>query len=124
MRVITFSSFDEHWSLLFKRLQIVKLIDLVELQLAILMYKFHNRLLTSTLNDPLTPKHRIHSYNTRISAKDFTIKNFYYGIFNIGYQGAKVGNELIESYKIMSICQFEQKIKANFIHNYQLFLTK
>ena len=46
--------------------------------------------------------HQIHSYNTKLSAKNSyslpkTRTN--YGIVNIRYQGAKVWNELNESYK-------------------------
>ena len=84
--VITFSSFDEHSSPLLKRLQIVKLIDLVELRLAMFMYKFHNRLLSSTFNGPLTHVHQMHSYNTKLSAKDsysLPKPRTNYGILNI-----------------------------------------
>ena len=110
--MITFSSFDEQSSPLFKCFQIVKLIDLVELQLAMFMYKFHNHLLPFTFNDLLTPVHQIHSYNTRLSAKhsySLPKTRTNYEIFNIRYQGAKVWNELNESYKIMSISRFKQK---------------
>ena len=45
IRIITFSSFTEHSSPLFKDLNIVKLSDIITLQLAVFMYKFHNQLL-------------------------------------------------------------------------------
>ena len=45
IRMITFSSFTEHSSPLFKELSIVKLSDIITLQLAVFMYKFHNQLL-------------------------------------------------------------------------------
>ena len=43
MRVMTFSKFHEHSSPIFKRLNIVKLPDLVFLNIAVFMHKFHNR---------------------------------------------------------------------------------
>ena len=49
MRVMTFSKFHEHSSPIFKHLNIVKLPDLVFLNIAVFMYKFHNRRLPSVL---------------------------------------------------------------------------
>ena len=43
IRIMTFSKFHEHSSSIFKRLNIVKLPDLVTLSIAVFMYKFHNR---------------------------------------------------------------------------------
>ena len=42
---MTFSSFDEHSTPLFRLLAIIKLSDLVTLHIALFMYKFHNKLL-------------------------------------------------------------------------------
>ena len=50
MRVMTFSKFHEHSSPIFKHLKIVKLPDLVFLNIAVLMYKFHNRCLPSVFD--------------------------------------------------------------------------
>jgi len=41
--MITFHYFHEHFSPIFKRLNIVKVPDLVFLNIAVLMYKFYNR---------------------------------------------------------------------------------
>ena len=44
LRIITFSSFQEHSTPLFKYTKILKLCDLIHLHIAIFMYKFHANL--------------------------------------------------------------------------------
>ena len=60
IRIITFTSFTEHSSPLFKDLNIVKLSDIITLQLAVFMYKFHNQLLPSVFYGFLNPVRNIH----------------------------------------------------------------
>ena len=50
LRIITFSSFTEHSSPLFKDMNVIKLLDIVTLQLAVFMYKFHYQLLPSVFD--------------------------------------------------------------------------
>ena len=69
MRLITFSRFDEHASPLFKSLEIIKFLELVTFHLAIFMYKYHNQLLPSVFNSFFTKISQIHTYNTRLGAK-------------------------------------------------------
>ena len=45
IRLMTFSIFDEHTSLLFKKLNIIKLQELVSYHIAVFIYRFKNRLL-------------------------------------------------------------------------------
>lgn len=93
MRLITFSRFDEHSSPLFKSLEIIKFLDLVTFNLAIFMYKYHNQLLPSVFSSFFSKISQIHTYNTRLGAK----QSYYlpkartnYGIFNIRFQGPSV----------------------------------
>jgi hypothetical protein len=41
---MTFSKFDEHLSPLFKQLEIVKLFNLIHVQIAVFMMEFHNQI--------------------------------------------------------------------------------
>ena len=66
---MTFSRFDEHSSPLFKSLEILKFLDLVTFHLAVFMYKYHNQLLPSVFNSFFTKISQIHTYNTRLGAK-------------------------------------------------------
>ena len=95
VRIITFSSFDQHSSPLFKYLNIIKFFDLVKLHISIFMYKFHNNQLPSVFCDLFISVNKIHKYNTRLASK----QSYYlrkartnYGIFNIRFQAPTVWN--------------------------------
>ena len=65
IRVLTFSKFREHSSPIFKCLDIVKLADLVFLNIAVFMYNFHNRRLPSVFDTFFTQVNKRYIYNTR-----------------------------------------------------------
>ena len=65
MRVMTFSKFHEHYSPIFKHLHIVKRPDIVFLNIAVFMYKIHNRRLLSVFDALFTQVNKRHNYNTR-----------------------------------------------------------
>ena len=54
VRIMTFSKFDEHSSLPFKKLNIIKLSDLIKYHILIFMFKFQNQLLPSVFNSYFT----------------------------------------------------------------------
>ena len=122
VRIMTFSKFDEHSSPLFKKLNIIKLSDLIKYHISIFMFKFHNRLLPSVFNSYFTSVENIHSYNTRATAK----KCYYlpkartnYGLFSVRYQGPKIWNMIEQQIKLSSsIHQFKQKLKIEFFSTY------
>ena len=65
IRVLTFSKFREHSSPILKCLDIVKLADLVFLNIAVFMYNFHNRRLPSVFDTFFTQVSKRYIYNTR-----------------------------------------------------------
>ena len=69
LRIITFSSYNEHSSPLFKDLNVVKLSDIITLQLAVFMYKFHNNLPPSVFDPYFNSVRKLHNYSTRLSSK-------------------------------------------------------
>ena len=69
LRIITFSSYNEHSSPLFKDLNVVKLSDIITFQLAVFMYKFHNNLLPPVFDPYFNSVGMLHNYNTRLSSK-------------------------------------------------------
>ena len=125
VRIMTFSKFDEHSSPLFKKLNIIKLSDLIKYHISIFMFKFHNQLLPSVFNSYFTSVENIHSYNTRATAK----KCYYlpkartnYGLFSVRYQGPKIWNMIEQQIKLSSsIHQFKQKLKIEFFSTYWYF---
>ena len=116
--MITFSSFDQHSSPLFKSLEIFNFFDLVTFLIAIFMYKFHNQLLPSAFQSFFSKVDKIHSYNTRHAAK----QSYYlpkartnYDKFNVRFQGPVVWNAKDDDIKFSSISLFKEKLKQNFI---------
>ena len=121
IRIITFSSFSEHTSPLFKDLNVIKLFDEVTFHIAVFMYKFKNQLLPSNFDVFFTSVKETHSYNTRFSSRmtyalPKTRTN--YGIFNIRYQGAKIWNAISDDIKLLSLKQFKKKYKLSIITSY------
>ena len=121
MRIITFSRFDERSSPLFKSLEIIKFVDVVTFYLAIFMYKYHNKLLSPVFISFFTKITQIHSYNTRLAAK----QSYYlpkartnHGIFNIRFQGPSVWNSIDEDIKSSSLSLFKKKMKQHLIKDY------
>ena len=115
IRIITFSSFSKHSSPFFKDLNIVKLSDIITLQLALFMYKFHNQLLPSVFDAFFNPARNIHSYNTRLSCRmTYAIPKARtnYGILNIKFQGVKVRNGISDDIKLLPLKHFQNKLKA------------
>lgn len=111
LRIITFSSYNEHSSLLFKDLNVVKLFDIITFQLAVFMYKFHKKLLSPVFDPYFNSVRVLHNYNTRVSSKmTHTIPNARtnYGIFNIRFLGAKVRNGTCEDVKLLPLKRFKK----------------
>ena len=92
IRIITFSSFTEHTSPIFKSLKIVKFFDIVKLITSVFMYKFHRKLLPSIFSNFFTPVRNVHNYNTRLASKSSFVlpsARTNYRIFSLKFQGPK-----------------------------------
>ena len=121
IRIMTFSKFHEHSSPIFKRLNIVKLPDLVTLSIAVFMYKFYNRHLPSVFDTFFTQVNKRHNYSTRSASKMFyTLPKVRtnYGKFNIRFKGPKVWNSISENYKTFSLSKFKESVKSDLFKDY------
>ena len=115
IRIITFSSFTELSSPFFIDLNIVKLSDIITLQLAVFMCKFHNQLLPSVFDAFFNPVRNIHSYNTRLSCRmTYAIPKARtnYGILNIKFQVVKVRNDISDDIKLLPLKHCQNKLKS------------
>ena len=88
---MTFSSFDEHSTPLFRLLATMELSDLVAFHIALFMHKFHNKLLPSYFDSfliqylvSITTVHEVQQINLITS----------YGIFNIRFKDQRYGTLL------------------------------
>ena len=121
LRIITFSSYNEHSSPLFKDLNVVKLFDIITFQLAVFMYKFHNNLLPPVFDPYFNSVRMIRNYNTILSSKmSYAIQKVRtnYGIFNIRFQGSKVWNDISDHIKLLPLKSFKKNLKLILIEKY------
>ena len=100
---------------------LIKLADLVFLNIAVFMYKFHNRRLPSVFDTFFTQVNERHNYNTRSSSNMFYSLpkvRTNYGLFNIRFEGPKVWNSVSENSKTLSISNFKESVKSDLVKDY------
>ena len=107
---MTFISFHEHLSPIFRKLNIIKLDNLISYHIAVFMYRFNNSLLPSAVNALFSKVSEIHHCNTRSAAKQSCYlpkARTNYGKFNIRFQGPKIWNSIDDKIKAVSLSQFK-----------------
>ena len=121
VRIITFSEYNCHSSPLFRKLKILKVIDLLYLYCALFMHDYYSNRLPLIFNDFFKSINKVHQYQTRLACKI----SYYlpkastnYGKFNIRFFGAKVWNSIEESLKFKSRTCFKVLLKESLISNY------
>jgi len=121
MRIMTFSDYKAHSSPLFFRLKILKFLDLIFIQNALLMHDFYNNKLPDAFSDLFMSISSVHQYNTRLASK----KTYYlprirtnYGKFNIRFNGVKVWNSLSEDLKTKARTVFKRQLSDSLINDY------
>ena len=121
IRIITFSEPGDHSEPLFKKLNILKLTDLVTLHNALLVYYYHHNRLPTSFENFFKTVASIHSYNTRLASKStyyFNIIKTNYGKFNFRFAAVKVWNNLDESIKHLPLKYFKNKVMSNILQSY------
>ena len=126
---MTLSKFDSHSSPLLKSLEIIKIFDLVDLQIAVFMYEFHNPFLPPNFNSLFIQVNTIHKYNNRHVKKQSCYLprvRTNYGIFNIRFRGTKVWN--LECHLIRMSSQFDYlvlklRLRTIFLANISYTIT-
>ena len=111
---ITFTSFHEHSCPVFRKLNIIKLDDLISYHIAVFMYRFKNSLLPSAFDAFFSTLSEIPHYNSRSAAKQsycLPKARTNYGKFNIRFQGPKIWNSIDDKIKAVSLSQFKSKLK-------------
>ena len=89
---MTFTSFHEHSSPIFRKLNIIKLDDLISYHVAGFKYTFNNSLLPSAFDAFFSKVSKIPHYNTRSAAKQLYYlprARTNHGKFNIRFQGCR-----------------------------------
>ena len=92
IRIITFASFIDQSGHLFKDLNVIKLSDIITLQLAVFMYKFHYQLLPTVFNAFYDNVRTLNRQNLVVFASNLCYSKSQNKLwdFNIMFEGAKV----------------------------------
>ena len=121
VRIITFSSYNDHSSPLFRKVDILKFCDLVYIHNALFMYDYYSRKLPSVFNNFFKSLNKVHQYNTRLACK----KSLYlpsirtnYGKYNICYTGVKVWNSINDILKSQNRIFLKRLLKESLLQLY------
>lgn len=118
IRIMNFSDYNSHTSGLFKKLGLLKFKDIVFLQNALFMYKFHHQALPHVFDNFFTPVSGIHKYSTRLADDEtYYVNNIRtnYGKFNVRFFGAKTWNSVPREYKSLGYSMFKKKLTCDFL---------
>ena len=113
---MTKSDYDAPSAPLFSKLQILPLEQIYNLNLSIIIHKFHNNRLPTPTN--LIPIHHFHHYNTRLSNNQNYFQNF--NRINLGQQtyiskGLKFWQSIPTDFKNLPIHLFKKKVKSHLL---------
>ena len=121
LRIMTFSEYNAHTNLLFLKLKILKLTDLIIFHTALFMYDYHTNNLPNSFKSFFNRVNKRHSYNTRLASKttySLPLIRTNYGKFNIRFSGAKIWNEIDESFKTMKREKFKRCLCDQLLASY------
>ena len=125
LRIMTFADFRCHSTPIFKTLGLIKVDDVIRVNILIFVYDFIHNLLPEELKDFYTFRYEIHDYNNRFVKDSLYINRVNtvnYGIKTIYYQGPLIWNELIVDKPLFismhTKSTFQYNIKKYFMLSY------
>ena len=127
---MSFSEINASSGPLFNRLQILKLNDMFQLQVASFVYECTNNIAPAYFRNYFTKINTIHRINTRQSMKNdlyaVSCNTTQYGLRSIHYSGVRLWNSLpMEIKDSNTLSNFKRKLKHHYLGCYKLqFLFK
>ena len=121
VRIITFSHFQSHTSPIFKKLDLLKLSDIVKLHTILFMHQCYNDRLPKAFNDFFSLVKHKHRYNTRLASKiiyTLPLIRTNHGLHSLRFYGPKLWNSVDEELKTLSISSIKSKLQLRFISEY------
>ena len=101
IRIISFSEPKSHSEPLFKSLNLLKLNDVIELQILSFVYQWSHRLLPPCFSEYFKFTSSVHSYSTRQSSKRnlylASVNTTQYGLRSLKFTGPRLWNSLLTS---------------------------
>ena len=122
IRNITNSSYLEHTTPLFFKLNLLKIHDICNLEIAKNMFQIKNKM---TLHDSqiFCLATQMHEHHTRLSSKNnyfIPRKRTDFGKKSFSFVGPKVWQNVPNELKVLNFSQFKRKLKFHFISKYTL----
>ena len=117
IRIISKSTFDSHSDPIFIELELLKLVDIRQLELGKLMSSFNRSFLPPKFNDYFSLNKQVHNYTTRYT-NDFQLPfcRTNLQIFSVSFQGPTYYNSLENDIKESnSLHSFIMKLKKKFM---------
>ena len=114
VRIITFSDFLAYTLPLFKELNLLKFIDIVDFHTALFMFRYSRGNLPGNFDGYFNLVCNTHLYGTRVASKttfSLPLTRTNYGLFNIRFCGPKVWNTIDESCKSLSMTCLKKNSK-------------
>ena len=121
VRIITFSHFQSHTSPIFKKLNLLKLPDIVKLHTILFMHQYYNDRLPKAFNDFFSLLKHKYRYNTRLASKiTYTLPliRTNHGLHSLRFYGPKLWNSVDEELKTLSVSSIKSKLQLRFISEY------
>ena len=125
VRTITFSDFRSHSAPLFSSLKLLKVDDVVKLDVLNFVYDFRHNFLPDDLKSFYTACTDIHAHNNRLVSDSLFVthsKSLKYGEKTLKHQGPSIWNDLIirKTFftEIHTKTRFKYKVKEYFLSTY------
>ena len=116
IRIISNSKPFSHTAELFKKLKILKVSQIVELQEAIFMYLYFKKILPKNVNEIFKLNNSVHTYNTRAKNKiRLPLLKYEFSRKTIKFTGTKCWNKIPENIK-------EMPTLSSFKRNFKIYL--
>ena len=123
-RIITFSDFHAHTNPLFESLKILKLEDIVFLEILKFMFDIKEKQAPEVINELFTPNASVHHHHTR-GIYNFhlpSVKSSQYGLMSLRMQGGSLWNNFLKNNTTLTeVCSrklFTSKVKNIFLSKY------
>ena len=112
IRIMTFSDYQAHTSPLFKELNLLKFVDIINLYTAMFTLQYGKGSLPPDFDGFFNLINSEHLHETLLASTfnySLLLVRTNYGMFNIKFSGPRIWNSLDESFKVLNKYSFKKK---------------
>ena len=121
MRAITKQRWSDRITLIYRRLQVLKINDLYKLETAKFIHQFSDKSLPASFEKYFTPTTFVHCHSTRTSERnDYFLPQFCTSRLqrSIRFSGVEIWNSILCKFKNLSLKKFISEYKLHLISQY------